>query len=251
MSPGHLKLRSDLVVSRQETTDGTAFVVKDPATGRFFRLKEPEHFIAQQLDGSTPFDVIRRRVEETFGAPLAQETLEQFIDTLRRMGLLEAEEAERGHLAQRRGRVRGSLLHLRFKAFDPNRLFDRLLSKVRFCFTPSFLAFSAALILLACGITVSNWGEIGRDVLRLFQWQGLLLIGLTVILVTTAHEFAHGLTCKRFGGEVHELGFMLLYFQPALYCNVSDAWLFPEKAKRLWVTLLGPTSSSSSGRWLR
>lgn len=32
---------------------------------------------------------------------------------------------------------------------------------------------------------------------------------------------------------------MLLYFQPAFYCNVSDAWLFPRKSQRLWVTFAG------------
>jgi putative peptide zinc metalloprotease protein len=32
---------------------------------------------------------------------------------------------------------------------------------------------------------------------------------------------------------------MLIYFQPPFYCNVSDAWLFPEKSKRLWVTFTG------------
>src|SRR5439155_17673328 len=52
--------------------------------------------------------------------------------------------------------------------------------------------------------------------------------------------FAHGLTCKRFGGEVHDLGFLLIYFMPSFYTNVSDAWLFPEKAKRLWVGFAGP-----------
>jgi putative peptide zinc metalloprotease protein len=53
------------------------------------------------------------------------------------------------------------------------------------------------------------------------------------------HEFAHGLTCKHFGGKVHEMGFMLIYFQPAFYCNISDAWLFPKKSRRLWVTAAG------------
>ena len=51
--------------------------------------------------------------------------------------------------------------------------------------------------------------------------------------MSVAHEVAHSLMCKRFGGEVHEMGFMLIYFQPALYTNVSDAWLFPERRKRL------------------
>src|ERR1051326_6353818 len=32
---------------------------------------------------------------------------------------------------------------------------------------------------------------------------------------------------------------LLIYLQPAMYCNVSDAWLFPEKKKRLLVTLAG------------
>jgi len=26
--------------------------------------------------------------------------------------------------------------------------------------------------------------------------------------------------------QVHEMGAMLIYFQPAFYCNVNDAWTF-------------------------
>jgi putative peptide zinc metalloprotease protein len=50
MISGKPKLRGDLVISQQETKEGTGFVVKDPTTGRFFRLKEIEHFIARQLN---------------------------------------------------------------------------------------------------------------------------------------------------------------------------------------------------------
>lgn len=232
MLPEH-KLRSDLIVSRQETAGETSFVFKDPATGRFFQFREAEHFIARQLDGSTSLDVIQRRVEEKFGASLSQETLKQFVEKLRRLGLLEAEGAEHGHPTPQRGRVRGSLLYLRFKAFDPDSLFDRIIGKFELFFTSYFVAASAALILLAFGITIANSGEIGRDLLGLYRFEALLLAWLTAIFVTTAHEFAHGLTCKRFGGRVHEMGFMLLFFMPTLYCNVSDAWLFPEKSKRL------------------
>src|SRR5207245_2999095 len=70
---------------------------------------------------------------------------------------------------------------------------------------------------------------------------GMVLVAwLVAYTVSAAHEFAHGFTCKRFGGHVHEMGFMLIYLQPAFYCNVSDAWLFAEKSKRLWVTISGP-----------
>jgi len=130
-------------------------------------------------------------------------------------------------------------LLLRLKAFDPDRLFNRLIGKVRFFFTRPFLVASAALIAVAFGTTFLHWHEIGQDVLRLYRVETFILAWFVILLVGITHEFAHGLTCKHFGGEVHELGFMLLYFQPALYCNVSDAWLFPEKSKRLWVTFAG------------
>src|SRR5262249_12161245 len=53
------------------------------------------------------------------------------------------------------------------------------------------------------------------------------------------HESAHALTCMNFGGEVNELGFMLIYFIPAFYANVSDAYLFDKKWHKYWVTLAG------------
>src|SRR5438309_9181004 len=238
--PGETKLRDDLIVSQQQTTESeeASFVVKDPETGNFYRFREVEHFVLQQLDGSTPVDDIRQRAEERFGAPLPSDTLDQFIKTLRRLGLLETKDAQ-GHMSRQRGRIRGSLLYLRFKAFDPDHLFNRLVGKVRFCFTPQFLVCSAALILLAFGITVSNWDEISRDFGRLLRPEALLFVLLTTFVITALHEFAHGLTCKHFGGEIHEMGFLLIYFQPAFYCNISDAWLFREKARRLWVTFAG------------
>src|SRR5258707_14984546 len=89
------KLRSDLVVSEQQTPAGPIFVVKDPEIGRFFRFKAAEYFIALLLDGVTPLEVIQQRAEEKFGASLSLETLGQFTAKLGNLGLLEAGEAER------------------------------------------------------------------------------------------------------------------------------------------------------------
>jgi putative peptide zinc metalloprotease protein len=41
------------------------------------------------------------------------------------------------------------------------------------------------------------------------------------------------------GAEVQEIGVVLLFFFPALYCNVSDAWLLPSKWKRMAVSAAG------------
>jgi putative peptide zinc metalloprotease protein len=53
------------------------------------------------------------------------------------------------------------------------------------------------------------------------------------------HELAHGLTCKHFGGDVHESGVLVMFFMPCLYCNVSDAWMIREKWKRMLIAAAG------------
>lgn len=233
------KLRSDLVIRRQETSGEKVFVVKVSKTQRYFNLGEAEHFIARQLDGETSLETVCQRAERQFGAALSRQNLDEFVDKLQHMQLLEAEDATTEKVSWRRGRIRGNVLYLRWRAFDPDRLFDWLVGKVRFLFSPSFVAFSAALILLALGTYAANSETIGRELAGLYRFDALLLAWVVLVAIIVLHEFAHGLTCKWFGGEVHELGFMLLYFQPAMYCNVSDAWLFPEKSRRLWVTFAG------------
>jgi len=234
------KLRNDLTIVERRLAGEVSSIVKDPLTGNFFRLGEVERFIADQFDGATPVEVVRKRTEEKFATCLSPETLNQFIKTLEKGGLLES--AASGEKASRRRtrRIQGNLLYQRVRLCDPDHLFNRLIGRIGFLFTPYFLVLSAAVILFAVGVAISNWDDVRGDVARLFQISSLPLAFLTVFLVITAHEFGHGLTCKHFGGEVHELGFMLIYLQPALYCDVSDAWLFPEKAKRLWVGFAGP-----------
>ena len=67
----------------------------------------------------------------------------------------------------------------------------------------------------------------------------VVLLVLLMFMIDMLHEFGHGMTCKNFGGEVHEIGFVLFYFTPAYYCDVNDAYLFPKKSHKLWVTFAG------------
>jgi len=232
------KLRRDLVLSAQGDGDATALIVKDPATAKFFRFRQVEAFVLQRLDGTTSLDTLRPEVERTFGVAVAPATLQQFVAKLDRLGLLTKEEGvPLSHAPPKR--ARGSLLYLRLASVDPDRLLTRLARMLAFCFTPAFVVLSAFLILAGAGITAGNWTEILRELGGLWSFQMLLLAWVVVSVVITFHEFAHGLACKYFGGTVHELGFLLLYFQPAFYCNVSDAWLFPEKSRRLWVSFAG------------
>src|SRR5258708_15635671 len=124
MASVYPKLRADLIVSRQEKPGGVAYVVKDPVVGRFVRFKEPEYFIARQLDGVTSLEEIRRRGEEELGASLSQATMEQFAGKLATLGLLEIKTGTGSSAPPpaNAGRVRGQLLHPPCQPFQPDRM---------------------------------------------------------------------------------------------------------------------------------
>lgn len=132
-----------------------------------------------------------------------------------------------------------SLLFWRKSLFDPDRLFARLVPRIGFLWTRGFLVLSAAGILAAAAVAATNSGSLASRFADALSWQTVALVWLTLLVATTLHEFAHGLTCRHFGGEVHEVGFLAMFFVPCLYCNVSDAWLIPERRKRLLITLAG------------
>ena len=239
-TPSPPRLRNDLIVRRQQTPRGVFVVVKDPASGDFYRFGEAEDFILQQLDGVTPLEEIRRRAESRFGAPLPDGALEIFVQKLDKNRLLETDRAPRRDRGHSGGRVRGNLLYLRLPVFDPTRLFDWLLPRARFFFTRRFMTFSAAVIVLAAATLAMSWTSFRGDLTRVSFPSAIPTLIAVLFILVSMHEFAHGMACRYFGGEVREVGFMLIYFAPACYCNVSDAWLFPERAKRMWVGFAGP-----------
>ena len=235
------RLRNDLILRTQHTVHGTSVVIKDPVSRKFFRLGDAEHFIVQQLDGETSPQVIQQRAEAKFGAVLPVETLNAFLQNLKKNGVLETAETAENRVFREPPRFRGSPLYCRFKVFDPCQLLQRLVARTGFFYTSYFGVLSAAAILVAAGVTITHWSDFRHELPRLYGgWSSIAVVLALNFLVVGAHEFGHGLTCARFGGEVHEMGCALVFLQPAFYCNVSDAWLFPEKSKRLWVGFAGP-----------
>lgn len=240
--------RHDLLIS--PSGDAGHCVVKDPLSGEYFRLGPTEHFLFSQLDGRQSAGELQASFERQFNEPLPVEDLQQFLNVACGAGLLQSATARPLHEApkdQRRRAVASkkkakrpqNILYWRVSLFDPRALFELLAPKLRFVWTRAFVG--ASLASMAAGLTVAwlNQDELVAFAPRALRWQTLAIAWVVLLAVTTLHEFAHGLTCKHYGGEVREVGFLLMLLMPCFYCNVSDAWLFPEKLKRIYVTLAG------------
>lgn len=250
----HPRLRDDLVLVEQTYRGEQTYILKDPVSHKYFRFKPLEIMVMQTLDGErTVAEAAEALAEE--GVPVTESVLSPFVESLSRMGLLVRSLGERSVLelerlrAERRHRSRpplfkGELMRMRWSLADPDHAFDRWLPRLGFFFSPAFLVLSVALFAVYLLIIGLKWTEFRGEFLSLYR-PGDYTLGKIIVLwgtglfIIAVHEIGHGVTCKHFGGRVHEMGAMLMYFQPAFYCNVNDAWTFPDLSARLWVTAAG------------
>ena len=238
------KIREKLITSQQVFENKTYYVIKDPITKRFFRVGEPENFIIKNLDGKTPKERIIQKLHQELNVKVSSETLDKFIEKLEKAGFLEGEISRRElsklqYQTQKKRGVFRRIFFLKIKAFDPNKFLDKLTKKVRFLFTPGFFIFSILVIILGIIITIFNWNDLGYSFRGLYRITTIFKLWIAIFFIGIIHELGHALTCKYFGGDVHEMGFLLIYLQPAFFTNVSDAWLFKGKSKKLWVSFAG------------
>ncbi len=247
-------LRGDLVLVEQTYRGEQSYIVKDPKSRKYFRFRPVEIRVMQSLDGvRTAAEAAAALVEN--GINVSASAVEKFAGKLKGMGLLERTLGERSVLmmerlrAQRRSRLRGGglvqgdILRMRWSMGDPDKFMDRTIPYLRFFYTRAFLMVSVVLFAIYLLILAVKWPDFSHAVAELYRFElsagTLVIFWLTATGIIAIHELGHGYTCKHFGGQVHEIGAMLLYFEPAFFCNVNDAWTFPDLKARLWVTAAG------------
>jgi putative peptide zinc metalloprotease protein len=88
---------------------------------------------------------------------------------------------------------------------------------------------------LASAVTFSKWPEFWQAAKNSIDPSNWLLLWITFAVIKFIHELGHAFTCRKFGGEVHEMGIMFLVFIPTPYVDASSAWGFPNKWHRIVV----------------
>jgi putative peptide zinc metalloprotease protein len=265
------KLRDDLVLKRQVMAGEVTYLIKNRETSEYLRFRELEWAILSRLDGEHGFEEIAEAFNREFpDTEVDAGQIEDFVETLKKKELIERTAAERGIVileklqSQRKNRAEQSqakdIFYLTLATTDPSKFYGWLYPKIRWIWTPAFVVATLTMFLLAALVIVSNWTTAREGMLKIWKihektGSDLLLFFVILAVVIAIHESAHALTCINFGGEVTELGFMLIYFAPAFYANVSDAYLFDKKWHKYWVTLAGGYSelilcSLSSFIWL-
>jgi len=211
--------------------------VKDPVARRYFRTGPDEWSLARLLDGTRTVAQATRTLADTTGTEMDEKDAAEFVRTLAGMGFLEC-LGDRPPAA--RSRRRWNPLFVPLPLGDPNRLLGSLAKWTGPLFHPVFVATASLAIAAAAVLALLHLGELRTATQSLLRWPGLLYLWIPALAVIAIHEFAHGVACRRFGAEVHEMGVVLYLFQPCAFCDVSDSWMVPSRAQRLWIVGAGP-----------
>jgi len=251
----HPRLRPDVKLVRREVRGEVSYVAKEPDEGKYYQFREREGALMQLMDGQRTPGEIADEAERVLGLRWAPGNIADFAQMLKRMGLVERTPAEqrlmlierlrRERKSRSQRKTQGSALRMTYSIGDPNRLLGWMVDRMRWAWTRPFVLVSLALFAVYTVILVTAWEPFWEATTDLYLLRGFgpwdfLLLYVVMIAVAIIHEFGHGLTTRAFGGDVREMGGMLIYFQPALFCNTSDAWLFRKRSHRIWVTLGGP-----------
>jgi putative peptide zinc metalloprotease protein len=245
------KLRSDLRISGQTVGGEKSYVIKIHETSSYNRYGVTEYELLTLCDGTrTPAELAEELTRRHPNEPLAESEVLDFLDGIepamweRSVGEKNLAVLERIR-DERKARLKeSSVLYLTFKAWDPNQFLAKIDPYLRWLFTPGAVVGSLILCAVSAYLMAGDWTRIAADTVGLYTFQNktaydiwvfwFLMLGLGGI-----HELGHGLTCKHFGGDVHQMGFMLIYFTPAFYTDTTDIVLFERGSRRLWVIFAG------------
>ena len=252
MRPLRLRRRPDLESRRHKYHGRVYWVVKEPIGLNYFRFHEEEFAILNMLDGKTSLQTIKERFQAEFAPQrISLQDLQQFVGMLHRSGLVISHASGQGKPLRRRGEQKkrrellsklSNIFAIRFRGIDPERLLTAMLPWFGWLFTTWALILFLCVGATAISLVLVNYQEF-RGKLPTFEQffaaNNWIWLGLTMGIVKICHEFGHGLSCKKFGGECHEMGLMFLVFTPCLYCNVSDSWMLPNKWQRVFIGAAG------------
>lgn len=250
--PVKMKIRPDLTYNRTTYQGVEYWVVKEPLGQKYYQFPPHVFYLLKELDGSQTIDQLQDNYHEKFAPKrITRKDLQQLLTRFHSDGLVTSDVPGQGPELLKRGQKNrrnellgqmANVLAIRYRGFDPERILNFLLPYTWWIFTKIAVMITMAFAAVALSSVIMNWSAFqaklpGFD--AFFDPKQWYLFGIVLCVTKIFHEFGHGLSCKRLGGECHELGFMLLVLTPCLYCNVSDSWRLPNKWHRAAIGAAG------------
>jgi len=243
-------LRAHVRLHRHRYRGEVWYLLQDTAANRVHRFSPAARLVIAAMDG-------RRTVEELWelagrhageDAPTQDEII-QLLGQLHAADLLRvdvtpdvAELFERGARLERTRRRRSysNPMAVRIPLWDPDAFLNRIDAFVRPLWGRLGALLWLAAVVPALVLIPPHWPELTENLSdRVLTVGNLAVLWLVFPLIKALHELGHATAAKAWGGEVHDMGVMLLVLFPVPYVEASSASVFRSKYRRAVVGAAG------------
>lgn len=227
-----------------------SYVLQNHATGQFKRLTPQAYLLVGLMDGHRTIESIWQLASERLKEELpTHEEVVQLVGDLYRGNIIkmdhlgDAAESLRFGEEQKRKKFLGKLrspLSVQIPLLDPNDFLNRNQNSVAFFFTRSFAVIWLCMVCLLAVFAWRHWSGLTDNISdQILAADNIFLMWLIYPVIKILHELGHAFAVKRYGGQVHEVGIMLLVFFPMPYVDASASTSFANKYQRMLVDSAG------------
>ncbi|TKB06036.1 hypothetical protein [Desulforhopalus sp. IMCC35007] len=243
------RLRSHVRLYRHIYRNQSWYILQDPSSSRQHRFNRSAYVIIGLMDGVKTLQEIWNTAAETLGDEVpTQDEIIRLLGQLHSADVLQSDiPSDTLELFERQDKQRGKWkqrllnpLALRFPLVDPDHFLVKWMGFVQPFVSSAMLLLWFLIVGSAFVLAVIHWPELTSNMAdRVLKPENLLILWLVYPLVKLLHELGHAFLIRIWGGEVHEMGIMLLAFTPIPYVEASASGAFPDKRKRMGVAAVG------------
>lgn len=244
-----ISLRVGVAVRRQFFRGEKWMVVEDPFTNQFFRLRPPAYeFVARLRPDKTVAEVWRECLDKFPDEAPGQGEVIQILAQLYQTNLLQYSMAEDAKELFERHRKRSSkeararflqIMFMRIPLIDPDQFLVRTLPIVGKFISAFGAMIWLGLVMYALKLVADDYDSIVQETQGVLAPSNIPLLYAAMVVTKLLHEFGHAYFCRKFGGEVHVMGVMLLIFTPIPYMDATSSWRFRSRWQRMLVAAAG------------
>lgn len=242
-------LRASVCIKRQMFRGIQWYVLHDPFTDKYFRLRPNVYeFVARLTNKKTVEEVWFSLLEHTPDKAPSQGEIIDLLAQLYHANLIHYDLAPNSaklfeRLKKRRQKmIKMNLLNIMFARvplFDPDNLLKYLHVFIKFTISPVGLMIWLIMIGVGIKTAIDNFAALQVQSDGILAPSNLILLYASVIFIKIIHELGHAFAVRRFGGEVHAMGIMLMVMTPLPYTDATASWAFRSKWQRIFVGAAG------------
>jgi putative peptide zinc metalloprotease protein len=236
-------------VHKQKYRDQLWYVLMDSCSEKYYRVHEVAYQLIARLHPEKTVEEVWMAFLEAHpeDAP-SQDEMIGLLSQLHEMNLLFYRSNARNefiferYTKQRRKEKMSHLLaflYFRIPVWNPNVFLKRNIGWLGLLFTPLAFAIWLGVFGLGAKAVLENLPKLTQQAQGILSFDNIIWLYISMFVLKMFHEMGHAIVCRKYGGNVHNMGVMFIALTPLPYIDASSSWSMRSPWHRAFVGASG------------